>query len=66
MRSTIHGHWQTPRYATDRRCRGFELFRRSGAGSFVRVGATGPNETRFSDTGLRAGTSYTYQFSVHT
>src|SRR5262249_26866395 len=31
---------------------GFELFRRSGAGSFVRIGAAEANDVHFSDTGL--------------
>jgi serine protease AprX len=56
-RSQINLSW-TDRSTTET---GFELFRRSGAGNFVRVGAAGANETRYSDTGLSAGATYTYR-----
>jgi len=39
----------------------FALWRRTGAGSWVRVAVLGPNVTTFSDTSVSASTTYTYR-----
>lgn len=40
---------------------GFELERKTGSGAFQRVATTGTNIAFYSDTGLTAGTTYTYR-----
>lgn len=39
----------------------FQVERKSGAGSFQVIGAVGSDTTRFPDSGLAAGTTYTYR-----
>ena len=40
---------------------GFEIWRKSGAGSFTRLRTVGPNSTLFEDRGLSPKVSYTYR-----
>lgn len=40
---------------------GFKIERRSGSGSFSQVAGVGAGSTSYSDTGLAAGTSYSYR-----
>ena len=40
---------------------GFVVERKSGAGSFLAVGYTGPNVTSFVDTGCTPNIGYTYR-----
>jgi hypothetical protein len=40
---------------------GFKIERALGTGSFSQVGTVGPNITTYTDTGLTAGTSYSYR-----
>jgi titin len=40
---------------------GFALFRREGAGDWLRLALLGPNITRFADLEVRAGATYTYR-----
>jgi fibronectin type 3 domain-containing protein len=40
---------------------GFSLFRKSGAGDFVRIASFSANTTSFTDTGLTQNTTYTYR-----
>jgi titin len=39
----------------------FAIWRQSGGGAFVRVGLVPPNTPSFTDSGLTAGTAYTYE-----
>jgi len=40
---------------------GFKLERRSGAGAYAEIATAAANATTFADTGLTAGTAYTYR-----
>jgi N-acetylneuraminic acid mutarotase len=40
---------------------GFEIDRKSGSSTFVKVATVPPNMTTYPDTGLTAGTTYTYE-----
>jgi probable HAF family extracellular repeat protein len=39
----------------------FAIWRQSGGGAFVRIGVVPPNTTSVTDSGLTAGTAYTYE-----
>jgi HYDIN/CFA65/VesB family protein/fibronectin type III domain protein len=44
---------------------GFGIWRKSGAGAWVRIGDAAPNTTRFVDRGLNPETTYTYRVRAH-
>src|SRR5205807_2440044 len=39
----------------------YEIYRKTGSGSYTLVGLLVPTSTSFTDTGVSAGTSYTYR-----
>jgi hypothetical protein len=43
----------------------YKIYRRTGAGAFGLVAVNGPNSTTYADTGLTAGTTYTYYIVAH-
>lgn len=44
---------------------GFWIERRTGAGSWARIGQVGANVTTYTNTGLTAGTTYSYRVLAH-
>ena len=53
-------------YAKTNDILGFEIERRKESDKhFIKIDTIGPNETRYTDTGLKAGTTYYYRMRAY-
>ena len=44
---------------------GFKIERKTGVGAFAQIATVGPNTTTYADSGLTAGTAYSYQVRAY-